>query len=272
MSCKTNTISNPNDVPPARVKTMTSSRIFFGAACCVSFVLFIGRVPGQVPPAAASSPELVGLLDFAPIYEQSVAQRLEAFVRPSPTAQHLAEIDGRGIRLFDTQTYSCVWIRDIDANQAPSGCTFTESNYEVPSIAVFEADGNWYRLVIDAKNQQYGWVQSNAGYHPLVELLSSDERLTHFTSVWDGKVYQLASESSPLVVNMKEGAKSTRPAAQGTPYRVRSNVLIKGQLWLNVEILDEVCGEAEPRVLYTGWVPARSPTGVLWAWFDSRGC
>jgi hypothetical protein len=34
-----------------------------------------------------------------------------------------------------------------DAEMLPLlGCTFAESNYEVPSIAVFEADGNWYRI------------------------------------------------------------------------------------------------------------------------------
>jgi hypothetical protein len=234
--------------------------------------LFIGSVPRQVQPTTRSASELVALLDFAPIYDQNSAQKLEAFVRSSAKEQRSAELDGREIRLSATQAYSCIWIRDIDANREPSGCTFTESNYEVPSIAVFEADGNWYRIVIDVKNQNYGWVQSNAGYHSVVELLSSDERLTYFTSAWDGKIYQLASASSPLVVNVKAGAKSTMPAALDTPYRLRRHVLIKVQLWLNVEILDEICGEAEPRVLYAGWVPTRSPTGVLWAWFHSRGC
>ena len=101
------------------------------------------------------------------------------------------------------------------------------------------------------------WIPATRRCCPFLEfegvgLLGSDERLTYFTSAWDGKIYELASVSSRLVVNVKAGAKSTMPAALDTPYQLRGYVLIKGQLWRNVEILDEVCGEAEPRVLYAG--------------------
>ncbi len=43
-------------------------------------------------------------------------------------------------------------------------------------------------------------------------------------------------------------------------------------VYLHVEILDEVCGNQDPRVIDTGWVPAQSPAGAQWAWFWSRGC
>ena len=62
-------------------------------------------------------------------------------------------------------------------------------------------------------------------------------------------------------------------ARQARRERARADLaVVQERLWLHVEILDEVCGNQDPRVIDTGWVPAQSPAGTQWAWFWSRGC
>ena len=64
------------------------------------------------------------------------------------------------------------------------------------------------------------------------------------------------------------------PAEQSgdtTPYRALRHTSVAGELWIELEVLDEVCGANDPRVIAKGWTPARV-SGALVAWYHSRGC
>ncbi len=224
---------------------------------------------------AQSMPTLTGLLDYPAIYADSepgvAAQVLKVHERASNGTRVVAQLDRKGIRLADAGEYFCTWTRDLDVSKAATACVFTESGYEIPALAVFGADGQWYRIALD--DSHFGWVQQAAGYHSLADLLASSERLTYLTPAWDGRLYDAPGKGATLVLPRERRRSRNDPAQTDTvPYRALDHTMVAGRLWIKVEILDEVCGERDPHVLYTGWVPAQSPSGELLMWFHSRGC
>jgi hypothetical protein len=221
---------------------------------------------------AVSVPPLVGLWDFAGVagYATGPVDAVPVYLSPSSSSV-VAHLDTSGISLADG-TRVCEWIRDLDVLTRPRGCVFAESDYEIPSLAVFERQGGWVRIALDVDASRFGWVQEGIQFHALAELVASDNRLTYLTATWDRTLYE--SPASPTPARGGRAAptdKSVRGNGEA-PYRALEHVVVDGRLWLRVEILDEVCGDKDPRVIDTGWVPAQSPVGTQWAWFWSRGC
>jgi hypothetical protein len=151
---------------------------------------------------------------------------------------------------------------------------FTESDYEIPSLAAFERRDGWVRIALDNDATRFGWVRESDQFHAIVDLLAGESRLTYLTPTWDGTLYE-----SPGFTPRGRNARTT-PGTSGTivrgnaevPYRAIGRAVVEERLWLHVEILDKVCGNQDSRVIDTGWVPAQSPAGTQWAWFWSRGC
>jgi hypothetical protein len=150
---------------------------------------------------------------------------------------------------------------------------FTESDYEIPSLAVFERRDGWVRIALDNDATRFGWVRESDQFQPIVDLLAGDSRLTYLTLTWDGTLYE-SPGFTPRGRNARTAGTSGTTVRRNAevPYRAIGHAVVQERLWLHVEILDEVCGNQDPRVIDTGWVPAQSPTGTQWAWFRSRGC
>jgi hypothetical protein len=55
-------------------------------------------------------------------------------------------------------------------------------------------------------------------------------------------------------------------------YEAVGSAVRDGRLWLYVRLLDAVCLAREPVEIARGWVPAKTASGELNAWFWSRGC
>ena len=219
-------------------------------------------------------PPLVGLWDFAGIASETpgAGDLVSIFANPSTNSPVVARLDREGILSADGSTRLCRWIRDLDVPAAARGCIFTESDYEIPALAVFAQQGNWLRIALDDKATRFGWVQQRGEFHPLPELIGG-EKLTYLAAAWDRTMYD--SPGSGVSAPGARPARLSENAARVTrevPYRAIGHLVLQGRLWLHVELLDEVCGAQDPRVVDTGWVPAESAAGVQWAWFWSRGC
>ena len=223
---------------------------------------------------ALSVPQLVGLWDFAGVagYATGPVDAVPVYLTPATSAAIVAHLDTSGISLAGG-TRSCEWIRDLDVPTRPRGCVFTESDYEIPSLAVFDRRNGWVRIALDNDATRFGWVRESDQFHAIVDLLAGDSRLTYLTPAWDGMLFE-----SPAFTPRGRNARTARTSdtiGRGNaevPYRAIGRAVVQERLWLHVEILDEVCGNQDPRVIDTGWVPAQSPEGTQWAWFWSRGC
>jgi hypothetical protein len=223
---------------------------------------------------ALSVPPLVGLWDFGGVagYATGAVDVVPVYLSPSSSAAVVAHLDTSGISLADG-TRSCEWIRDLDVPTRPRGCVFTESAYEIPSLAAFERRSGWVRIALDNDATRFGWVRESERFHAIVDLLAGQSTLTYLTSSWDRMLYE-----SPGAT--RQGRNARTPRASDTivrgnaevPYRAIGHAIVYNRLWLHVEILDEVCGNHEPRVIDTGWVPAQSSADIQLAWFWSRGC
>jgi hypothetical protein len=205
---------------------------------------------------------LVGLMQFPSIYPDGQSgQVISVHAQPSPTATVVARLTSHGI---EQATSACTWSRVLDRRRAPRGCLFAESDYEVPALGVFETSGDWCRIALDNDASGFGWVPCKGVFHSLADLLGSATRLTYLTPDWDRTTF-----ATP---GARTGTRHARSADDEVPYRARGHRMMNGRLWLHVDVLDAVCAAAEPRVLFSGWVPAQGPRGEVWAWFWSRGC
>lgn len=221
-------------------------------------------------PQTLPVPVLAGLWDFAAIYAEpgGSVEVVEVHLDPLASSAVVARLDKDGI-VFVNGSRSCSWMRDLDRAAAPRGCVFTESGYEVPSLAVFERRGDWLRIALENDARRFGWVQEGGRFHALANLLGSDN-LTYLTAAWNGTLYDgTGPNASGRQARRANGASR---AGGETPYRGIGHAIARGRLWLHIEVLDNVCGAQEPRVVDTGWIPAQSATGAQWAWFRSRGC
>lgn len=221
-------------------------------------------------------PPLVGLWDFSGILKdpgvavESVAVR----VNPSTTAAVIARLDGDGISSADGSKRFCTWESDINVDGPPRGCVYTESGYEIPSVAVFARQGRWLRIAIDNSATRFGWLMADGAFHSLADLVGGS-RLTYLTARWNRRLYDApvanATTARGRVAQLSAGSTD---ADFLQPYRAVRTVVVEGRLWLRVELLDaaDVCAAQDPRVIDSGWVPAQSAAGEQWAWFWSRGC
>jgi hypothetical protein len=201
---------------------------------------------------------LIGLLDVPLIYEPG--QPVVVHAQPFESAPPVARLTSAGIARGDG---SCSWKRDLNDASVARGCTHTESAYEVPAIAVFERRGGWFRIALDDDARSFGWVTgAPETFHSVADLLGSGTRLTYLTGHWDRRLYATPAGTASVVPQSE----------RDIPYQARESRVIDGRLWLRIDVLDQVCGDRDPRVVRSGWVPAQGPNGESWAWFHSRGC
>ena len=197
---------------------------------------------------ALSVPPLVGLWDFAGIagYATGPVDAVPVYMSPSSSAAVVAHLDTSGISLAGG-TRSCEWIRDLDVPTRPRGCVFTESDYEIPSLAAFERRDGWVRIALDNDATRFGWVRDSDQFHAIVDLLAGESRLTYLAPTWDGaRTSRLVSRPGAAahgpharLALLSEGTRKCPTEPLAAPVQER--------LWLHVEILDEVCGNQDPR-------------------------
>lgn len=234
--------------------------------------------------ATGAHAALVGLIDMPIVYDYAEMPsddpkprprpaRIDVRAQPSPGAPVVATIDVRGIAVGGV--HHCLWrgaMPGMAPEQAPKlpQCPHWESGYEIPALVVFETRaGGWHRIAIDRAATRFGWIRSEEKLHALESLVASDEHLTFLTERWPRTLHDRPGGGTTTRV-----AKQPRPADQSgdtTPYRALRHTRVAGELWIEVEVLDEVCGANDPRVIARGWVPARTPGGLL-VWYHSRGC
>jgi hypothetical protein len=228
---------------------------------------------------ALSTPALVGLWDFEGLAAEAdrAVTPVAVHLDPSASSPVVARLDKEGILLAprqgsgqaDGSKRSCTWKRDRDRPASPRGCLFTESGYEIPSLAVFARQATWLRIALDDNATRFGWVQQRGDFHALADLVAA-ERLTYLTGAWDKRLHD--SPAADLRTGRDARVSTNAARATEVPYRTIAQRIVQGRLWLHVELLDQVCSGGEPNVIDTGWVPAQSPAGDQWAWFWSRGC
>jgi hypothetical protein len=191
---------------------------------------------------------------------------------PLPSATAIATITARGITFANDTAPACTWNRDMERPQAPRGCAWTESGYEVAALGVFERRGGWLRLSLDDQGSRFGWVQAEDDVLALDELLGTDEHLTYMTRTWNRIAYDAPGPAGVRSARPARGVADRGGELVEVPYRALDRTMVGDRLWLHVELLDQVCGSSDPKVVDVGWVPAESDSGELWAWFRSRGC
>ena len=256
-----------------------------------------GISPDVVAPTGAHA-ALVGLLDMPIVYDYAEMPsddskprprpaRIDVRAQPSAASPVVATIDTRGIAVAGT--HRCLW-RGAMPGMAPEGraaapegraaapepapklpqCPHWESGYEIPALVVFETRaGGWYRIAVDRTATRFGWLRSEEKFHALESLFASDEHLTFLTERWPRTLHDRPGGGTTTRV-----AQQPRPEGQSgdtTPYRALRHARVAGELWIEVEVLDQVCGASDPRVIARGWIPARVP-GALLVWYHSRGC
>lgn len=213
-------------------------------------------------------PEILGTSDPAGPPGQVRARgsdRVSAYARPDAKSPVVALLDVTGLT-DPAGKRLCSW-----PSETPSAtlCATLEHDYEAVSLLVYRTSGEgWYEIALDSQGKTRGWVKSSprATFRSLAVLFP--DRLTYLTPSWDRtlapKAGGVAAPGAPrLALKQKEPA-----------VRVKSTATVRGKLWLEVDILDGVCGASDsPKVLSSGWVPAHSQAdGRLVVWFYSRGC
>ena len=234
-----------------------------------------GISPSVEAPSGAYA-ALIGLLDMPIVYGEpgtpsgdtnpkSRAARIDVRAQPSRAARVVATIDTRGVAADGA--HRCRW-RGVAAGAII--CPHWESGYEIPALAVFETrPGAWYRIAIERGATRFGWIRSDEPFHALEALVASDDHLTYLTARWPRTLHDRAGGGTTTHVEKRPPP----PGQSGdtTPYRALRHARIGAELWIEVEVLDQVCGANDPRVIGTGWIPARTP-GALLVWYHSRGC
>lgn len=216
---------------------------------------------------------LVGLLDMPIVYDYVAMpsddptprprpDRIDVRAQPSAASAVVATIDRHGMMVGGT--HRCLWRRTPH-------CPYWESGYEIPALAVFETrPGGWYRIAVDPGATRFGWLRiDETFFHPLESLIASEDHLTHLTERWARTLHTRAGGGATTHV-----PRHPPPAGQSgatTPYRALRHARVAGELWIEVDVLDEVCGANDPRVIAKGWVPVRGADAML-VWYHSRGC
>ena len=235
-----------------------------------------GIAPRVGPPAGAHA-ALVGLLDMPIVYDYADEMpsddpkpkqrpaRLDVRAQPVSGSAVVATLDARGIAVGGV--HRCLW---RGGRPGTNDCPHWESGYEVPALAVFETrPGGWYRMAVDRNATRFGWLQSDETFRALESLVASEDHLTYLTARWPRTVHDRAGGGTTTLVPRHPPL----PGQSGdtTPYRAIRHTHLASELWIEVEVLDAVCGPNDPRVIATGWTPART-AGALVVWYHSRGC
>ena len=220
---------------------------------------------------ALSVPPLVGLWDFAGIagYATGPVDAVPVYMSPSSSAAVVAHLDTSGISLAGG-TRSCEWIRDLDVPTRPRGCVFTESDYEIPSLAAFERRDGWVRIALDNDATRFGWVRDSDQFHAIVDLLAGESRLTYLAPTWDG-ARRVAWFHAP-------GPQRTDrthvwhycPRERGSA--LQSHWPRRGPGAPLASCRNPRRGAATRSGDRHSMGTAQSPEGAQWAWFWSRGC
>ncbi len=138
-----------------------------------------------------------------------------------------------------------------------------EHGYEESAAVVYGLDGGW--VLVGLQDSGRAWLRRDLGeVLPLEHLLR--ERLTYLTEAWDGTL-RFAPDPSAA----PERLPRRRAGAEGPPVRLLGTRMVTGALWLEVEVLDQVCEGGEPRPVAKGWLRAWQE-GAPAVWFHSRGC
>lgn len=141
-----------------------------------------------------------------------------------------------------------------------------EHGYEESSAVVYGIDGGW--LLVGLPDGGRTWLRRRLGeFVPLEPLLR--ERLTYLSEAWDGTLrFAPDTAATPEALARREPAAG---AGEGPPVRLLGTRMVNGALWLEVEVLDQVCEGGESRPVARGWLRAWS-NGVPTVWYHSRGC
>ena len=138
-----------------------------------------------------------------------------------------------------------------------------EHGYEESSATVYGLDGAW--MLVGLRDGGRAWLRRDLGeFLPLEPLLR--ERLTHLTDAWDGTLRFGPDTAATLERVPPRGDEGADP-----PVRLLGTRMVQGALWLEVEVLDQVCEGEDPRAVAKGWLRAwrdAKPT----VWYYSRGC
>jgi hypothetical protein len=135
-----------------------------------------------------------------------------------------------------------------------------ESGYEEIALAVLEARPPWFRLAIFGNES--AWVEALAEHrHDTVAALLADG-LDYFTAAWPGEICE---QPDSACTKFDDNGENT--------VRMLESRVMDGTQWWKVEVTTSACGDiAPPRLLRSGWIPARSRDGRPTVWFHSRGC
>ena len=138
-----------------------------------------------------------------------------------------------------------------------------EHGYEEESAVVYGEADRW--LLLGLADGGRRWVSRSAGqYLPMDTLLQ--DRLSYLTDAWDRTLHAAPDPGSDLT-------RFPHPleSGDGPPTRLLQTRITGGRLWLEVELLDDVCTVDTSRVIGRGWVPAWTG-GEVTMWYWSRGC
>jgi hypothetical protein len=136
-----------------------------------------------------------------------------------------------------------------------------EYGYEEPGAIVLARRGGWFQIRLATGS---AWVQSSPrdSFHPLEQLLL--DGLTYLTEAWDKR---LAPSAGAPGRPARVAATNSQPSV-----RVIRSQQLRGELWLDLEVITSPCEDPNVKALDRGWVPAHATSGEPVIWFYSRGC
>ncbi|HEU4830042.1 MAG TPA: hypothetical protein VFT04_12690 [Gemmatimonadales bacterium] len=138
-----------------------------------------------------------------------------------------------------------------------------EHGYEESSAVVYGASGPW--VLVGLADSGRTWLRRDRGaLIPLEALLR--EGLSHLTDAWDGTL-RFAPDAASSVVPIPHAG----DAGEDVPAVLLGTRMVDGTLWLEIEVLDQICGADTSRAVAKGWIPAWTG-GKPTMWFHSRGC
>jgi hypothetical protein len=205
---------------------------------------------------------LIGLLSWRGIGQTANTPNAEPAtltIFDAPFGEEIGTVTSEGMQL-SASAESCKWVGSEEEI-----CPTWESGYEQPAmVAIATEPGGWVKVITNQKGTA-GWVRSDEGFTPLADLLGAD-RLTYVTADWDGKIYPDPGAAA--------FTKFAAPSAErrDVHFKTLDTQVLDGKLWLKVQLISNPCSEEEVRELATGWIPAETRDGTVWAWFYSRGC
>ena len=138
-----------------------------------------------------------------------------------------------------------------------------EHAYEESSAVVYGLEGGW--VLVGLRDGGRAWLRRRLGeFLPLEPLLR--DRLTYLTDAWDGTLRFAPDAAATPERIPRRGGDEREP-----PVRLLGTRMVNGELWLEVEVLDQVCEGDEPRPVAKGWLRAWRDAKPA-VWYYSRGC